>query len=426
MLIKQRKRRMEKMNSVLTLQTAFLNHWTDKAQKRCYRIVVAYYIMIVLSQQLPFLRSLRESVVLSWVLPLLTILILGFYYCIVPKCGIAGFRRNQSGYIGWAFLFSGLFIASRLILGMILSSLGKSPYDHSLIGIAGNIGSVIPFYMLQELVRVCGLNGCRKKNRWKMFWFLFFLMTLAQIQYSDIFKLEGAEGILKYCFQTLIPLILQQAICNLLAWFGGYPAVMTYLMLPKIFEFLFPVLPNLKWFAEGVLVISINAACLFLLISAVDKLNRRRESKKKESLVQTAVVYVVCILMIWFVAGVFPIYPSVVLTGSMEPEIKPGDIVLIRKCTTQKEVMSAKVGDVINFDRDDINITHRVIEIVEDENGGQCYRTKGDNNPTEDTTLVELSDMNGYVIGTIPKIGLPVLWLKSEEAERTGKEINGQ
>ena len=37
------------------------------------------------------------------------------------------------------------------------------------------------------------------------------------------------------------------------------------------------------------------------------------------------------VLIIWFAVGLFPIYPSVIITGSMEPLIKPGDIVLLKK-----------------------------------------------------------------------------------------------
>ncbi len=59
---------------------------------------------------------------------------------------------------------------------------------------------------------------------------------------------------------------------------------------------------------------------------------------------------------------------------------------------------------------------------VTDENGNITFRTKGDNNSVEDTRLVEPNEVMGRYIGVIPKIGLPVLWIKSGEAVPDGVE----
>ena len=63
----------------------------------------------------------------------------------------------------------------------------------------------------------------------------------------------------------------------------------------------------------------------------------------------------------------FPVYPSVIATGSMEPMIKPGDVILVDKATSIEEIYSLREGDVIQFSRDAILISHRIIEIVEEE-----------------------------------------------------------
>jgi len=52
---------------------------------------------------------------------------------------------------------------------------------------------------------------------------------------------------------------------------------------------------------------------------------------------------------------------GVVVTGSMEPELKVGDIILIRRVPKNK----IKVGDDITFQSGDKAITHRVIEVTE-------------------------------------------------------------
>ena len=84
------------------------------------------------------------------------------------------------------------------------------------------------------------------------------------------------------------------------------------------------------------------------------------------------------------VAGTLPL---IVLTDSMYPVIESGDLII---CHTE-EPENIQVGDVIAFFDPAGNgisiVTHRVVEVTEQ--GGQiAWRTKGDNNNTEDRLLV--------------------------------------
>ena len=84
------------------------------------------------------------------------------------------------------------------------------------------------------------------------------------------------------------------------------------------------------------------------------------------------------------VAGTLPL---IVLTDSMYPVIESGDLII---CRTE-EPENIQVGDVIAFfdpagNGSSID-THRVVEVTE-QNGEIAWRTKGDNNNTEDRLLV--------------------------------------
>ena len=87
-----------------------------------------------------------------------------------------------------------------------------------------------------------------------------------------------------------------------------------------------------------------------------------------------------------------------ILSGSMEPDIKTGDIVIVKE-TDESDI---EIGDVISFRRGQTVITHRIIEIVEDT---KTYKTKGDNNNVEDSVDVEFGSIEGKVIGRIPFLG---------------------
>ena len=91
--------------------------------------------------------------------------------------------------------------------------------------------------------------------------------------------------------------------------------------------------------------------------------------------------------------------PLIVLTDSMLPEISSGDLIIV----SQADPATVKVGDVIAFfdpaSKGSSVVTHRVIEIVE-EDGVTKWRTRGDNNNTEDRELVPFENLVGIWKGT--------------------------
>lgn len=95
-----------------------------------------------------------------------------------------------------------------------------------------------------------------------------------------------------------------------------------------------------------------------------------------------------------------------VTSGSMEPEIPVGGIVIVRKVKPD----SLKVGDVISFYSNDIDIsgkvnTHRIIEIKQSESGEKIFRTKGDANEYADTAAVFEIDLVGKMIMNLGSVG---------------------
>lgn len=97
----------------------------------------------------------------------------------------------------------------------------------------------------------------------------------------------------------------------------------------------------------------------------------------------------------------------VVLSGSMEPKIRVNDVVITKK----EELNKLKKEDVITFASSDSRfygtiVTHRIKDIYYDSSLQKyTFKTKGDNNNTEDLTLVEGNRIIGKVIFKIPLIG---------------------
>ena len=92
--------------------------------------------------------------------------------------------------------------------------------------------------------------------------------------------------------------------------------------------------------------------------------------------------------------------PFIVLSGSMETQISSGDIVIVKEVDKN----TLKKGDIIAFKSNDIVITHRIDEIVIEDNKVK-YITKGDNNNTRDEGIVLPEQIEGIFKCNIPKLG---------------------
>ena len=105
-------------------------------------------------------------------------------------------------------------------------------------------------------------------------------------------------------------------------------------------------------------------------------------------------------------------FPLIVLTDSMYPEIESGDLIICRTA----EVDEIEVNDIISFFDPAGNgtsiVTHRVIEIVE-EDGEILFRTRGDNNNTEDKELVPAENLVGVYKMRIAGAGHIAMFMQS-------------
>ncbi|MGE6257151.1 signal peptidase I [Heyndrickxia sporothermodurans] len=101
------------------------------------------------------------------------------------------------------------------------------------------------------------------------------------------------------------------------------------------------------------------------------------------------------------VPTIFGISPLTVLTNSMHPFIKAGDLVFIKKV----DPAEVKENDVITFKETTTKfITHRVISIKK-QDGHIGFVTKGDNNNVADSNLVSSDQLVGSLLLKIPKAG---------------------
>lgn len=84
----------------------------------------------------------------------------------------------------------------------------------------------------------------------------------------------------------------------------------------------------------------------------------------------------------------------------MQPAIKPGDLIII------KEQEKYRKNDIVTYRKDQVYITHRIVEANQSE-----VITKGDANNVNDAP-VSVADIEGKVVLCIPGFGKIILFLK--------------
>ena len=110
------------------------------------------------------------------------------------------------------------------------------------------------------------------------------------------------------------------------------------------------------------------------------------------------------VVVVWTVVGW---KPMVVTTGSMQPAINPGDIVL---SAPPEPDVRLDVGTVITFEdpgRPGELITHRIEEV----NPDGTYSTRGDANSSADSYVIEPEELTGVGRLLVPAVGLPRVWM---------------
>ncbi|WP_293971127.1 signal peptidase I [uncultured Ruminococcus sp.] len=118
----------------------------------------------------------------------------------------------------------------------------------------------------------------------------------------------------------------------------------------------------------------------------------------------TLIAVLVFTLIVFFMSRINGSTPSVfgysifrVSSGSMEPELMVGDIILDKTVDNPEDL---KVGDVITFkssDYGDLLVTHKVIKAPYEENGKLMLQTKGIANEVEDKPI-SVDNVKGIMI----------------------------
>ncbi len=142
------------------------------------------------------------------------------------------------------------------------------------------------------------------------------------------------------------------------------------------------------------------------------RLNSEASRTALKKAINTIFSAVAIIIVLLIIISAFPVTGNfkilVVQSGSMEPNIHTGSVVVVKPEASYQE------GDVITFKSRGgkfDSITHRIVKIG-DSGTGKVFTTKGDANNANDTDTVSSDQIIGKVLFSIPYFGYAVATAK--------------
>ena len=239
---------------------------------------------------------------------------------------------------------------------------------------------------------------------------LFILIDLINV--FDIQTFQTPYSIFIFVAISLLPAISKNILCTYMSLKVGMKPVLIYVLVMGLYVYLLPIIPNPNQYIYALLQLVVPFILLyrvyaFFRIDRDEDLLKRGSRHKLITLIPSAALI---IILAYFSSGYFHYHAVVIGSGSMEPKISKGDVVIVEKMTNNYNDL--KVGQVIAVKRDGIIIVHRLVKKIVVDNEIYYY-TKGDANNSMDDYKISKEMVYGVVDKKIPYIGMPTVWLKN-------------
>jgi len=296
---------------------------------------------------------------------------------------------------------------------------GRNAMIPSASAVIRNIWSLAIPLILGEYLRFRLIKGARGKH--KIFIIVIISLTYAFLNLEElrILLFNPSPDILNFLFGSLLPSLTISVVVSFVALQGSFFSVALVSFIYNLGGSFSPFLPNIERLVWSLVVCMLAFVVGVIYYYIVDsgssdrrkKTVRRAAGQKSKNPVVTGIWMFSTGLLVAFVLGFFPIYPIVVLTGSMTGTIDKYSMVVMRRIPEGEAFARVQIGDILHFNYRSLEVIHRVIDFSINEEGVREYITQGDANESRDPLPLAQEDVLGTPIFNIPFIGYPnVKW----------------
>lgn len=328
---------------------------------------------------------------------------------LAASLGFFGFVKEKSHLLFTVrvkvLLWAGSAAAAQFLVGLSVGFLeNRTPKLNAV--------SLLALIFLSEILRYILCFKAKTLLQTVLVGAMFLLVDIAfPILYFDASSLDA---FVEFSTINIFPSVSKNFLLTYMSKMFGYSPCILYRLLTEMFRILMPLLPDFGDFVNSAIAIVLPALLVFNLYRTLHPRTKRiihTEPKSNGSKVGKAIGVAIMMVAVYFTSGVFRFHALTIVSGSMEPTIRIGDMVIVDQYY-KDHVDEVKLGDVLVFNKHGVAISHRVVKIDEQDKNRSFY-TKGDNNAEVDNWVVKPDEVIGVSKISVPAIGYPVLlWNK--------------
>jgi signal peptidase len=328
---------------------------------------------------------------------------------IMPKIPIK-YNSNSKDIRQLALIASLLVIILYFSLGLIIGY-SKSPYSHTIFGILKNIWMIVIVVISKEFVRHSFIKRTKVADKWFIIIFTTLFFTALDINIEELINvLVSVSSTINFILVRLILNLTINSFLSYLIYRDGYKSSLLFIIPFTLISILTPVFPT-NSVTISLIVKSFVCLIIYLMIERTYFYNKLYTEPIKEGKVKNickAAFSILLFILLIFSTGVLPYKPIVIVSNSMYPTIKVGDVVIVKK----EKIEKIKVDDIVEYKMNGVSIIHRAIEINDSFYNGRFLIAKGDNNKSIDPKIVTENQINGKIVSVLPYVGFPSVWFR--------------
>lgn len=291
-----------------------------------------------------------------------------------------------------------IYIPAYMMLGF-WRGFGMTPYSTSPTGVLINVLYTSSRVLSVEFIRAYAVDRLKYRHKslavyiptlsaWLLTWFPYPLLSLT-------LSLDS----LKLVYRYFAPSLIGSLFSTFIALNRGALSSVIYNLIPQVFMRISPILPRLDWLIEGTfnVIVPLVGFSIVLQHGVVSRASLRRARIQARAVARMALYFTAVVASIIATQGYIGFRLYVISSGSMEPTLRVGDIILI--CSYCRDI---EVGDIVAYVSRWGVIVHRVVDLQE---GLSYVITKGDANRDPDIEPVPLKNVLGKVVFSVPALG---------------------
>lgn len=238
----------------------------------------------------------------------------------------------------------------------------------------------------------------------------FIIMVLSDIViYYNVYDITEYDKMLEIIGFTVFASISCNLLYNYISVRYGIKGNIIYRLITVLYIYIIPYIPNVFIFFRSILRMIYPYIIYQVLEYTFAKNNMivAMEDKRK-NIISKVVLGIMTIALAMLISCQFEYGILVIGSGSMTGAINKGDAIFFEQYEKKEEI---EVGQVIIFNKDNLQIVHRVVD-VKKVNGEIRYTTKGDANQQNDDGYITDEDITGICKFRIAYIGYPSIWIR--------------